>query len=86
MPGSSADQPIFEIVRPRDVYRLLEIVHTATVRDASFVESRFAETAAHFDETLGFLRELGWVRSAQRRLPESDRASVVSIIHVVHSP
>jgi hypothetical protein len=79
MPASSAKQFVLENIRPRDIYRLLEIVHTATVRDASFVAARFAETAAHFEETLRFLRELGWLQFVGGRiLPSNDIVSRVA--------
>ncbi len=74
MPDYSADRAgALEKVRPQYVYGLLEIVHTATVREVSFIASRFAEKAENFEETLGFLQEIGWLRSIDGRiLPASD--------------
>jgi len=69
MPDYSADRAgALEKVRPQYVYALLEVVHTSEVREASFIASRFAERAKNFEETLGFLQGIGWLRSINGRI------------------
>jgi hypothetical protein len=48
-------------VRPRQILRLLEILHSATVRRRSFVMARFEEQATDFSETVQLLMDIGWL-------------------------
>jgi hypothetical protein len=64
MNGYSGNRAVtLEGIRPRHAYTLLEIVHGSTLRERSFVAGIYADTATHFEETLGFLERLGWLRS-----------------------
>jgi hypothetical protein len=45
------------------VCNLLAIVHGSRLRARSFIASRYADAAVHFEETLAFAEELGWLRS-----------------------
>lgn len=65
MQGSLADlNDILQSARPKHIYRLLEIVQTATIRDTAYVSARFQEEGQHFRETRQFLEDIGWLRSA----------------------
>jgi len=77
MRDSSVDYAAtLEGVLPRRVYALLSLVHASSLRDRSFIASRFMESATHFDETAKFLEAVGWIRSAEGQLlPASDAAS-----------
>lgn len=79
MRDSSADRAAtLERVRPRQVYALLSLIHTSTLRERSFIESRFVESATHFDETAEFLEAIGWIRNANGHLlPASGAGSHV---------
>lgn len=50
-------------VRPRQIFCLLDILRSTSVRQRAFVSARFEEQAAHFSETLRLLEDLGWVRA-----------------------
>ena len=50
-------------VRPRHICDLLEIVHDSRLRERAFIASRFADAATHFEDTLDFLEDVGWLRS-----------------------
>lgn len=64
MPDSSADRAAtLANVRPRDACRLLALVHDAKLRERSFIAARYADSGMHFEETLGFLEELGWIHA-----------------------
>lgn len=52
-----------ENVRPRHICNLLEIVHDSSLRERAFIASRFADSGTHFEDTLGFLEDVGWLRS-----------------------
>ena len=74
MNGSSADRAaLLAQVRPRQVFCLLDILQSASVRQRAFVSARFEEQAAHFPETLRLLEDLGWVRSAGDSLRLGDK-------------
>lgn len=55
-------------VRPQHVYSLLEILHGSSFRSRSFIAARFADVATHFEETVLFLEDVGWVRSENGHL------------------
>lgn len=64
MPGYSADRnTTLANVRPRNIYVLLTILHEASIRDRSFIAARYSDTAMHFEETLAFVQDLGWIRT-----------------------
>lgn len=64
MNGSSADRAaLLAQVRPRQIFCLLNILQSASMRQRAFVSARFEEQAAHFQETLRLLEDLGWVRA-----------------------
>jgi hypothetical protein len=63
MPGSFDLDEVLQNVRPKQIYRLLEIVQTATIRDTAYVTARFQEEGQHFRETRRFLEDIGWLRS-----------------------
>lgn len=76
MRDSSADRAAtLERVRPRNVYVLLSIIQSSALRERSFIESRFVESATHFAETAEFLESVGWIRHANGQLlPAGDAA------------
>ena len=59
----SGDRATLEKVRPRYVYNLLAIVHGSSLRERKFIEAKYAESSTHFEETVSFLEEVGWLRS-----------------------
>ena len=66
-------------VRPRQIYCLLDVVHTASVRDLDFISARFDERARHFAETLRFLEDIGWLRSEDNRVvPAHDAVAQIA--------
>ncbi len=74
MPDSSADSAaMLTRVRPRHACNLLAIVHGASHRGRSFIAARYAEGATHFEETVAFLEDMGWLRADSGTLePTSD--------------
>ena len=65
-----------EKVRPRYVYNLLAIVHGSRLRERKFIAARYAESSMHFEETVNFLEEVGWLRSPNGHIePASDITS-----------
>lgn len=75
MPDSSADRAAtLERVKPQHVCDLLEIVQRSTVREIPFIASRYAETATDFEDTLGFLQDIGWLRSIDGRVSPANEA------------
>jgi hypothetical protein len=76
---SAERAPTLENIRPRHICNLLAIVQDATLSSRSFIASRFAESATHFDETLAFLENIGWLRSVEGQLQPTSKA----IAHVV---
>lgn len=80
MPDSSDNTAaVLAKVRPRQIYCLLDIVHTASLRDCDFVAARFDERARHFAETLRFLEDIGWLRSENNTvLPAHDAVAQIA--------
>jgi hypothetical protein len=75
MPDSSADRAVtLEKVKPQHICGLLEIIQRSTVREISFIASRYAETATDFEDTLGFLKDLGWLRSIGGQVSPANEA------------
>jgi hypothetical protein len=67
---------VLEKVRPRYVYNLLAIVHGSSLRERKFIAARYAESSMHFEETVSFLEEVGWLRSPNGHVePASDVTS-----------
>ncbi len=65
-----------EKVRPRYVYNLLALVHGSSLRERKFIAARYADSSMHFEETVNFLEEVGWLRSADGHVePASDITS-----------
>lgn len=72
----SADRAVtLERVRPRHIYSLLSLVHTSMLRERSFIETRFVESATHFEDTPGFLEAVGWIRMTNGHLQAASEAS-----------
>lgn len=62
MPDSSDRVPApLTNVLPRNAYRLLTIVRESKLRQRAFIAQRYREAAQHFDETLTFLDQIGWI-------------------------
>src|SRR5712664_1076174 len=75
MPDSSADRAVtLEKVKPQHVCGLLAIVQRSTVREISFIASRYAETGTNFEDTLSFLQDLGWLRSIGGQVSPANEA------------
>lgn len=80
MPDSSdSTATVLAKVRPRQIYCLLDIVHTASLRDSDFIAARFDERARYFAETLRFLEDIGWLRSENNTvLPAHDAVAQIA--------
>lgn len=52
---------ILSKVETKQVHRLLSVILESRLRKARFIEQRYAEGAPHFQETLRFLRDIGWI-------------------------
>lgn len=64
MNGFSAEHAaILAQVRPLQIFCLLEILQSASVRQRAFVSARFEERATHFQETVQLLEDLRWVQA-----------------------
>lgn len=80
MPDSSTDRAAtLAKTRPRHACNLLAIVHGARLRDRLFIASRYSDTAPHFEETLAFLEDMGWLRAENGTVePVSDVAERIT--------
>ncbi len=63
MTGYSHNRPrVFHNLDPTNVAGLLQLVSTFRLPKKASVESRYREQWRHFDETLLFLKHIGWAR------------------------
>lgn len=64
MSDSSSNDPesVLSRLNPTQVGVLLDILGRTTLRQVRFIESVYNEQAKAFDETLTFLKDIGWVR------------------------
>ncbi len=63
---------ILERLNVKQIQTLLTTLHGATLHGRQFIKARFEEQGRHFSETLEFITDLGWVRTASDELILSD--------------
>jgi hypothetical protein len=59
--SNSDSTAIFGFLHPAQITTLIDILNHTTLRQTAFVESVYNERARHFQETVKFLKAIGWV-------------------------
>jgi hypothetical protein len=59
---------ILERLNVKQIQTLLTTLHGATLSGRQFIKARYEEQGRHFSETLEFITDLGWVRTASDEL------------------